>query len=342
MRVLLIQLDGKLPNIALMRIAKHHKNLGHTVALWWGASFESNLLAADTFDLIYASAIFRKSLPLVARLKALLPNAIVGGTGVDPWRKGELVELGAPVNSTPITVEAFGIPPGEASSDLDYSFYPNYTASIGFSQRGCRKKCSFCCVPVKEPTLKSVNTIQAIWRGDGHPKHLHLLDNDFFGQPDWRSAIEAIRVGNFKVSFNQGINARFLTDESAEALASVDYRADDMSTRRIYTAWDNLQDEEILFAGLNRLVKYGVKPDHIMVYILCGYWPYDQKPETWNSRRQKLRDFGARPYPMPFTRTKELVGFQRFVIGAYDKRFSWDQFVRADYRPEKLHLVAAS
>jgi hypothetical protein len=79
-----------------------------------------------------------------------------------------------------------------------------------------------------------------------------------------------------------------------------------------------------------------------MVYILCGYWPYDQKPETWNSRRQKLRDFGARPYPMPFTRTKELVGFQRFVIGAYDKRFSWDQFVRADYRPEKLHLVAAS
>jgi len=25
--------------------------------------------------------------------------------------------------------------------------------------------------------------------------------------------------------------------------------------------------------GLARLVKYGAKADHIMVYILCGYWP---------------------------------------------------------------------
>jgi hypothetical protein len=339
MRILLIQLDGKLPNIALMRIAMHHRRRGDDVAMWWGASFESNLLAADLFDRIYASAIFRKTLPLVARLRALLPQAIVGGTGVDPWRKGELIELGAPINNKIETIEAHGIEVGEGAVDLDYSFYPQYTASIGFSQRGCRKKCSFCCVWVKEPVLKSVQGVHAIWRGKGHPKHLHLLDNDFFGQPEWRTVIRDIRDGGFKVSFNQGINARFLTDESAEAIASVDYRADDMKVKRIYTAWDNLQDEEILFAGLNRLVKYGVKPDHIMVYILCGFWPYDQKPETWNLRRQKLRDFGARPYPMPFVRTKELVGFQRFVIGAYDKRYSWNQFVQAGYRPEKLHLV---
>jgi hypothetical protein len=49
--------------------------------------------------------------------------------------------------------------------------------------------------------------------------------------------------------------------------------------------------------------------------------------------------FGCRPYPMPFVRTKELVGFQRWVIGAYDKRFSWEHWQAADYRPEKLHLV---
>ncbi len=43
---------------------------------------------------------------------------------------------------------------------------------------------------------------------------------------------------------------------------------------------------------------------------------------------------------MPFVRTKELVGFQRWVIGAYDKRFTWDHSEAADYRPEKLHLMA--
>ena len=42
---------------------------------------------------------------------------------------------------------------------------------------------------------------------------------------------------------------------------------------------------------------------------------------------------------MPFVRTKELVGFQRWVIGAYDKRFTWKHWQAADYRPEKLHLV---
>ena len=44
---------------------------------------------------------------------------------------------------------------------------------------------------------------------------------------------------------------------------------------------------------------------------------------------------------MPFVRTKELVGFQRWVIGAYDKRFTWDHWQAADYRPAKLHLVEA-
>jgi hypothetical protein len=120
------------------------------------------------------------------------------------------------------------------------------------------------------------------------------LDNDFFGQPRWREQAEAIREGKFKVSFNQGINARFLTDEAAESIASMDYRDDAMSAKRIYTAWDNLKDEERLFDGLGRLVKYGVKPDHIMVYMLCGYWPGETQADR-EHRRAKLRDFGARP-----------------------------------------------
>ena len=33
MKVLLFQLDGKIPNLALMRIAAHHRALGDEVAL---------------------------------------------------------------------------------------------------------------------------------------------------------------------------------------------------------------------------------------------------------------------------------------------------------------------
>src|SRR6202035_5962957 len=119
---------------------------------------------------------------------------------------------------------------------------------------------------------------------------------DFFGQPekDWRARIREIRDGAFKVSFSQGINSRFLTDDAAEAIASINYRDDSMMKRQIYTAWDNAKDEQHLFDGLNRLVKYGVKPDHIMVYMLIGYWPGETDDDRVY-RQSKLREFGCRP-----------------------------------------------
>ncbi len=315
MNVLLCQLDGKVPNIALMRIASHHRELGDDVTLCCGAQFEVGLW--DSFERVYASAIFLKTRPLCERLLVVYPEAIIGGTGWD-------------VKSS---VESVGI----QTLEQDYSIYPRFRQSIGFTQRGCRLRCSFCVVPEKEGAIRAEKTIGEIWRGDPWPRELLLLDNDFFGQPAWRERLAEIREGRFRVSFNQGINARFLTDEAAEAIASIDYRDDSMQNKRIYTAWDNRKDEGRLFDGLNRLVKYGVKPDHIMVYILCGYW-IDETHEDRDYRRSRLRDFGARPYPMPYVRTKELVGFQRWVIGAYDKRIRWDDWRAANYEPRNLRI----
>jgi hypothetical protein len=313
-KALLFQLDGKIPNIALMRVAAHHRALGDDVELRRTGQ-PDRMLWDDAQMKVYGSAIFADSLRTCNRLRESFPDAILGGTG---W-------------SVAGSLEDIGI----TTHDQDYSIYPDYRQSIGFSQRGCRLKCSFCVVPQKEGKVRSEQTIAEIWRGDPWPREVVLLDNDFFGQTDWRARIAEIRDGKFKVSFNQGINARCLTEEAAEAIASVDYRNDSMDTRRIYTAWDSRADEEKLFAGLNRLVKYGVKPDHIMVYMLIGYWP-GETSEDRDYRRQRLRDFGARPYPMPFIRTKELVGFQRWVIGAYDKRIAWKEWSEATYRPEKL------
>ncbi len=313
MRVLLLQLDGELPNIALMRIASHHRELGDDLELRHGAQFERCFW--DNFDRVYASAIFTKTKPLIQRLLRVYPNAIVGGTGWD----------------LPRTLESVGI----TTQRQDYSIYPNEERSVGFTQRGCRLRCSFCVVPEKEGAMRSEKGVLDIWRGPGYPRQLLLLDNDFFGQPGWRAQIDQIREYRFKVCFCQGINVRFIDDEAAAAIASIDYRANNMKTRRIYTAWDNLKDEERLFAGLNRLVKYGVKPRQIMVYMLIGYWPGETATDR-DYRRAKLRDFGADPYPMPFTRTAELTGFQRWVVPGYDKRVPWDRWESNNYRPEGL------
>lgn len=317
MNVLLLHLDGKVPNLALMRLAAHHRDQGDTVEL--RRCDNPRMIGARLGDpdwhRVYGSLIFERTRPHADLVLQAWPHAILGGTG---W------------NLT-TTLEDYGI----TTLRQDYADYPAWRQSIGFTQRGCRLRCSFCVVPRKEGAIREEQTIADLWRGPPWPREIILLDNDFFGQPRWADRIGELRAGGFRVSFNQGINARMLTDETAAAIASVDYRDDSMRVKRIYTAWDNRKDERRLFAGLEALVRHGVKPDQIMVYILIGYWP-GETTEDREYRRRQLREFGARPYPMAYVRTPELRGFQRWVIGAYDKRYSWDEWERARYRPENL------
>ena len=314
--VLLVQLDGSLPNIALMRLSAHWKKAGCDVQLRrWTKVSQCRPELGDRPHAVYGSAIFERTLPVANALRQQFPGAIGGGTGVD--RKLSLEMLGA------------------LGREQDYSLYPGFTPSMGFTQRGCRLKCSFCVVPEKEGAVKEEQSIGELWRGDPWPRHLILLDNDFFGQPNWRTRIAEIRDGGFRVSFNQGINARLLNDEAAEAIASVEYYNHHFDRRQIYTAWDNRKDEERLFTGLRALVRYGVNPRSIMVYILIGYWP-GETHEDREYRRKTLRDFGCVPYPMPYVRTRELVGFQRWVIGAYDKRVNWADWEASGYNPRAL------
>jgi len=314
-RILLLQIDGKIPNLALMRITAHHRARGDEVELRYAPSIgAAQRRLGDAFDDVYASLIFERSRPIAQEIRRIYPRACIGGTGWD---------LATTLGNLGITA-----PP-------DYSLYPRFRQSLGFTQRGCRLGCPFCVVPRKEGTVREEATIADIWRGEPWPRELLLLDNDFFGQPRWRDRIAEIREGGFKVSFNQGINARIISDEAAEAIASVNYRDDGMKNRRIYTAWDNRKDEAVLFRGLRRLVKYGIKPDHIMVYMLIGYWAGETE-EDWLYRAARLRDFGCRPYPMPFVRNNLTRGFQRWLVGAYDKRISWPEWKAANCEPRNL------
>lgn len=318
MKVLLLHLDGALPNFALMRLAAHHRAAGDLVELRRadnGGSLHPRM-GDPAWDRVYGSLIFERTRPLAETARTLYPGIVLGGTGWDLAR----------------TLESVGVDDDIAP---DYTDYPRWRQSMGFTQRGCRMTCKFCVVPRKEGKPRSVATIAQIWRGEPHPRELLLLDNDFFGNPDWPARIDEIRSGRFRVCFTQGINARTLTDEAAAALASVNYRDDSMKTRRLYTAWDNAGDEDRLFAGLEALVKHGVRPRHIMVYMLIGFWRGETHADR-DHRRQRLRDFGALPFPMPFTRDPELVGFQRWVIKRYDTYIPWHEWAGARFSPRRL------
>jgi len=310
MIVRLTQIDGKLPNLALMKLARHHRALGHE--LHFTKHVERDMLEPQ-YDRVYGSAIFSFSADRVAKFRQAFPEAVVSGT----WNKEEHQ-----------TVEEFlGIPESE---EIDYSIYPKFDASIGFTQRGCRLRCGFCVVPWKEGKPRTVNTVASLWRGEPYPKHLHLLDNDFFGQPQaaWEAHLDAIKTGGFKVCLNQGINVRMIDEVSAARLAELPYHDDSFKYRRLYTAWDNVGDEARFFKGIDTLERHGVPPTHVMAYMLIGY----DRRETWERlfyRFNKMKERGIRPYPMVFgdgERTLPLGGhnakiehrtlseFQRWVI----------------------------
>lgn len=281
MMVRLTQIDGKLPNLALMKLAAFHRAQGHAIEF---TKHVERGMFEPAYERVYGSAIFSFSADRVAKFKTAFPNAIVGGT----WNTTD--------NRT--VEQHLGI---EDTETCDYSIYPDFTASIGFTQRGCRLKCGFCVVPKKEGKPRSVNTIASIWRGAPYPKHLHLLDNDFFGQPreQWEARLDEIRAGGFKVCLNQGINIRMIDDTSAAALATIPYYDDGFTVRRLYTAWDNIGDEHRFFRGVETLERHGIPPRHLLAYMLVGY----DKRETWERvlyRFNKMTVLGIRPYPMVF------------------------------------------
>jgi hypothetical protein len=306
MRVRITQIDGKLPNVALLKLAHWHKARGDEVVV----TRDLKRYVWDHFDIVYGSCLFDFSADRLARFKDQWPEAILGGTGTGSL---ETVE------------QRIGI---ESYEHLDYEGWPEFTASIGFTQRGCRLKCKFCVVPTKEGKNRSNNTIEGIWRGEGFPKHIHLLDNDFFGNPEWRDRIKEIRDGDYRVCLNQGINVRLIDKEAAEALATIKFREDSFTRSRLYTAWDNLRDERVFFKGVDLLEDAGIPPHYLMAYMLIGYDPL----ETWDRLWHRFNAMVARkimPYPMVYNRSlrPDLCAFQRWVIRATYKHTPFDQYI---------------
>lgn len=315
MRVRLTQIDGAMPNLALMKLAHWHKARGDECVLT--TSVERDLFEGN-YDKVYGSAIFKFSAERIERFRHAWPDAIIGGTGTD----------------TRVNVEdVIGVPKekGWAYERFDYvGIGVDY--SIGFTQRGCRLKCEFCVVPWKEGANVTVNTIAGIWRGEGHPKKLHLLDNDYFGQPrkEWEASSDEIISGGFKVCMSQGINVRLIDDDAAATLARMNYRSADFQDRRLYTAWDNLGNEKVFFRGIEKLAKAGIPPTHVMAYMLIGF----AGKETWRDiwyRYKRMRDLGILPYPMVYDRSRaDLLCFARWAKSPrLYSTVEWPDYIRS-------------
>lgn len=291
MKIGIYDVDSRIPNLALMKISAYHKAQNDTVEMY-------KPLWLDTYDKIYASKVFDFS-----DGSNLIPDHMeIGGTGWD--------------NKT--------LPQHIEDLQPDYSLY-NYPHNIGFTMRGCRFVCKFCVVPAKEGKPKSNNTIEEIWTNRAS-NFIVLLDNDFFGNPFWKDRIAEINALGLQVNFSQGLNIRIITDEQAEALASVHFRDMSGNNRTVHFAWDRINDEKWIHSGIERVIAAGIKPYQMMFYILIGY---DTTPEEDMHRIEMLRDYGCLPFVMPYNKEDQ---YQKRLARwanhkAIFKSVPWEQFV---------------
>ena len=264
MKVLLMDLDiikqrRPFPNLALMKLSAYHRARGDQVYLNF---------PLDRPDITYASCVFTWN----SKRKATVPNgAFVGGSGID--LKAEL------------SPEVEHIMP-------DYSLYPNVSplvndSSIGFTSRGCVRRCPWCIVPDKEGHIKPWDRIYEFW--NRQYRKIVLLDNNLLAAPNWRQTMEDLIAEGLEVDFNQGLDIRLLNEDNLGYLKRV-------KTKKLRFAFDDIAYERAVREGIELLLANGLSSRKLSFYFLHGFSEDDMCVE----RVKILASYNAEVYPMAY------------------------------------------
>lgn len=238
MKILLVQLDGKMPNLALMKLSAYHRARGDIVGLH----------VSDP-DRVYVSCVFSSNREQAEGIKTMYPHVevIIGGSGYDLQKK------------LPEDIEY--LKPDYSLYDIDYS--------MGFTSRGCPKCCPFCIVHEKEGNIRHHRYVWEIMEKD-HKKVI-LLDNNFLASPHWVENISYINQNKIMVNFNQGLDLQYVTKGIARTLKNTRYYNWHFNRKQLHFAWDLMENERYVRRGLEFLIDEGITKSDIMVYVLIGF-----------------------------------------------------------------------
>ena len=264
-RIWLVDFDGKMENLALMRLSSWLKKKGASVVLKRGEAYPE---LWDTPDQVYISCLFRWHEARVRRYTASWNGrAIVGGTGVD------------------LTVR---LPTEAIACEPDYDLYGG-TRAIGFISRGCIRNCPWCIVPEKEGRLRRVSTAAEIVQDKTRAL---FLDNNFLALGDFATDLLWLADHDVAIDFNQGLDCRLVDKAAAKLLARCRWLPG--STLRL--ALDSKGQSRALGKAVARLTEAGVGPERITVFVLIGFSGIESDVE----RLLFAHSLGTRVFPMGF------------------------------------------
>ncbi len=207
-RVMLFDLDSRVPNLALMKLSTYYKKRGFEVLLrhWPDSQKADQYLASAVF---YCESTQRK----IATLNAIHGADVeMGGSGIDLAKR---------------------LPPEVESCFPDYSPYNHKDYAVGFLTRGCPKRCSFCVVPAKEgPVKKNVASFSDFVPAG--QRNVMLLDDNLLAFPEAESLLKEMTERQYAINFSQTLDISYLTPRVYELLLRVDYQNARFTRKRIY------------------------------------------------------------------------------------------------------------
>ena len=220
MRVLLVEPNykNKYPPMGLMKISTYHKMLGDEVRFVKGV--DPNVDAA-VWDRIYITTLFTfdfsisveailhymrlvddvSSLYVGGIMASLMPKNIVEATGIDRSHilTGLFTDTSVVGDNNDINVDQLPLD-YDILEDVNYK-YPAGDNYFAYTTRGCPNHCSFCAVPILEPSFHVTNNIveqiRAIDQKYGPKQHLLLLDNNVLNTPNLESLVNDLCAAGF-------------------------------------------------------------------------------------------------------------------------------------------------
>jgi len=292
-RILLVEPDyrNKYPPLGLMKISSYHKLVGDEVHFTKGCNAE---FRSQEWDRIYISTLFTffwsKTIQTIRYYtKAVVQpeNVIVGGVMAtllsDNIRKetgvtvlpGLLDKPGVLDKGNRVIVDGL-IPDYQILEEIDYR-YGVEDSYIAYATRGCPNRCDFCAVHKIEPHFKHYYNLQrqikAIEDVYGTKQHLILLDNNVLASRYFKRIINDICNLGFEhgaklnnrlrgVDFNQGVDARYLSEKKMALLAKT-------AIRPLRIAFDHISMKDLYISCIRLAAKYGVVK--LSNYILYNY-----------------------------------------------------------------------
>lgn len=320
-------LDGgtRHPNLALMKISRSCKLMGCSVDLL--ESYES----IDDYDHVFVSKVFTFSkVPEDANLNNN-PRVSLGGTGFFPDGGESLdyeIEHCMPDYSLYEQYVHKQINSGRKRSWFaDYLDY-----SIGFTTRGCFRKCSFC-VNKKYDHVFRHSPVSEFF--DPQRRYIYLWDDNILAFSGWEEVFEELNATQHPFQFRQGLDLRLMTPKKAKVLSSSKYKGS------YIFAFDHLEDRPIIEEKLALWRSYTSKDTRL--YLLCAFDSQDAEDIAGLFERiSVLMHYGCLPYVMRYESYKNSPWRGIYVNVArwcnqpqFFKKMSFREFCEANQRYHK-------